>query len=70
MTEINPVGGGFQYHLVHPHDLAFAKGNDFEIFIFAAGFADYTPEGDGRPGRRVLLVCVVPLENLADVVMA
>ena len=48
VTEIDPIDGGFQHNLVHAHDFAFAKGNDFQIFIPAAGFADCVLERDGR----------------------
>src|SRR5579864_4932184 len=54
---------------MHPHDFAFAEGNDLEIFFLAAGFANYVLDGESRAGWRVFLVRVVALEDLSGVVV-
>ena len=69
MAKIDSVCVGLEDDFVQANDFAFAEGCDFQIFIFAAGLADYLLERDCGAGGSVFFLRVVALENLAGVIV-
>src|SRR5258708_22338706 len=65
MAEINPVMRRIQNHLMHSHNLAFAKRRNLQFLPTRS--ANGVFHRNRRPRRRILLMHMMPFENLSRV---